>query len=181
MSSYLQFLGNFDNILPYRLGKRPFKYVDDRTRRDRTQKRNEEFARQTPFLVEAFLWHQHHKDDELTPEPAVGSVPFELTVMSLESKCSFSCGCLRILISFIAFGIQSFHRLSHSNGVNEDLLRSGFLGSAPWTPAYAFSLRCLEDFRQGNRACPRFSIQAMVKKMCLLNNVSTIVILSLSH
>lgn len=90
MSSYLQFLSISDNILPYRLGKRPFKYVDDRTRRDRTQKRNEEFARQTPFLVEAFLWHQHHKDDELAPEPAVGSVPFELTVMDLESRCTFS-------------------------------------------------------------------------------------------
>lgn len=70
--------------------------MDNQTRRDRTQKRNDAFSKQTPFLVEAFLWHQHRKDEDLGPEIA-DSEPFEMTVIGLDCELSES-SCLRKLI-----------------------------------------------------------------------------------
>ena len=39
-------------------------------------------------------------------------------------------------------------------------------------PTVAFSLRTLEVYRQTHRVCPRLSIQAEVRKLCHLHNVS---------
>lgn len=58
--------------------------------------------------------------------------------------------------------------------MNVDLVRADFMGCAPGGPAYAFSLQCLEDFRQRSqgRTSQQFGIQTMVKELCRLNDVS---------
>lgn len=55
---------------------------------------------------------------------------------------------------------------------NVALVRGGCLGSSPLLVATAFSLRTLEVYRQTHRVCPRFSIQAEVRKLCHLHDVS---------
>lgn len=57
---------------------------------------------------------------------------------------------------------------------NVTLLRHGFLGSSPLHPPLAISLRTLENYRQTHRVCPRLSIQAEVRKLCHLHNVSRV-------
>lgn len=58
--------------------------------------------------------------------------------------------------------------------MNVDLVRAGFMGCAPGGPVYAFSLQCLENFRQRSqgRTSQQFGIQTMVKELCRLNDVS---------
>ncbi|KAJ6595036.1 hypothetical protein DFH09DRAFT_1259083 [Mycena vulgaris] len=54
---------------------------------------------------------------------------------------------------------------------NQTLLRHGYLGSSPESPAIAFPIEFLEQFRQIHRVCPRYSLDALSKT---LNNLHKI-------
>ncbi|KAJ7626234.1 hypothetical protein B0H17DRAFT_844672, partial [Mycena rosella] len=54
---------------------------------------------------------------------------------------------------------------------NQTLLRHGYLGSSPESPAIAFPIEFLEQFRQIHRVCPRYSVDALSKT---LNNLHKI-------
>lgn len=55
---------------------------------------------------------------------------------------------------------------------NIALVHNGSIGCAPQAPSVCLTLRTLEDYRQGHRVNPRMTIQAQVRKMCALHNVS---------
>lgn len=74
----------------------------------------------------------------------------------------------------IDYNIYQFRRPTGMIYTNEALIRSGFIGSAPLYPTIAISLRTLEDYRQTHRVCPRLSVQATVRKLCHVHNVSKI-------
>ena len=56
--------------------------------------------------------------------------------------------------------------------INEELVRHGYLGTAPLKPTVAISLHTLNAYRQLHRECPRLSIQAQVKALCHISRVS---------
>jgi hypothetical protein len=55
---------------------------------------------------------------------------------------------------------------------NVSLIKAGYLGGSPVQPMLAVSLECLELYHQIRRRKPSFSVQAMVKVLCALHNVS---------
>lgn len=55
---------------------------------------------------------------------------------------------------------------------NVSLIRHGLLGTAPETPSMAISLDTLELYHRLRRQQGQLSIQAMVKTLCDLHNVS---------
>jgi hypothetical protein len=55
---------------------------------------------------------------------------------------------------------------------NVSLIKAGYLGSSPVQPMLAVSLECLKLYHQIRRRKPSFSVQAMVKVLCALHNVS---------
>jgi hypothetical protein len=55
---------------------------------------------------------------------------------------------------------------------NVSLISHGLLGCSPLEPTTAFTLEALELYHQIRRRQPSFSIQAITKVLCALNNVS---------
>ena len=76
------------------------------------------------------------------------------------------------LINSLDHNIYNFRRPDNMTYTNEGLIRGGFIGSALLYPFIAISIRTLEDHRQTHRVCPRLSIQATVRKLCHVHNVS---------
>ncbi len=56
---------------------------------------------------------------------------------------------------------------------NVALIRHGLLGCSPTQPQLAVSLECLEFYHQIRRRQSSFSIQAIVKVLCAVHNVSS--------
>lgn len=54
---------------------------------------------------------------------------------------------------------------------NVTLLRNGHLGTSPILPSVAISIRTLADYCQVHHVCPRFSIEAQVRRLCHLHKV----------
>lgn len=80
---------------------------------------------------------------------------------------------VRLTVFSIAdYDFYRFKRPANMIYTNEGLVRSGFIGSAPLYPTVCISIRTLEDYRQTHRVCPRLSIQASVRKLCHVHNVS---------
>ncbi|KAJ6475629.1 hypothetical protein DFH09DRAFT_952777 [Mycena vulgaris] len=72
------------------------------------------------------------------------------------------------VLSFSETGLRMFSHTEDASGANQTLLKHGYLGSSPESPAMAFPLEFLEQFRQIHRVCPRFSLDALSKT---LNNL----------
>lgn len=85
------------------------------------------------------------------------------------------CVSRMLYLTFFHLADYSFYRFKRPANMiytNEGLVRSGFIGSAPLYPTICISIRTLEDYRQTHRVCPRLSIQASVRKLCHVHNVS---------
>ncbi|KAJ6617481.1 hypothetical protein B0H10DRAFT_2218435 [Mycena sp. CBHHK59/15] len=68
-------------------------------------------------------------------------------------------------------GIRMFSHSDDASRGNQTLLKHGYLGSSPESPALAFPLEFLEQFRQIHRVCPRFSFDALSKALSHLHKV----------
>lgn len=85
-----------------------------------------------------------------------------------------SC-CSYISVLNYALGITPVTSMLHfpdSVSLNVSLIRQGYLGASPTSPACAFSLQLLHLYRQLHRACPRFSISAFCKALHFFHRVS---------
>ncbi|KAI6004702.1 hypothetical protein EDD15DRAFT_2384720 [Pisolithus albus] len=60
---------------------------------------------------------------------------------------------------------------AHHQYPNETLICHGYVGCSPLFPTVAVSLRTLATFRQQQRTCPHFSIQALSRTLCHLHAV----------
>ncbi len=56
---------------------------------------------------------------------------------------------------------------------NVSLVREGFLGCSPINPAFAFDLNTLELYHRLRRRHPRLGIQAMMRALCDVHEVSS--------
>ncbi|KAJ6476562.1 hypothetical protein DFH09DRAFT_1108859 [Mycena vulgaris] len=69
------------------------------------------------------------------------------------------------VLSFSETGIHIFSHPEDTTRANQTLLQYGYLGSSPESPAMAFPLEFLEQFRQIHRVCPHFSLDALSKTL----------------
>ncbi|KAG2112648.1 uncharacterized protein F5147DRAFT_572181 [Suillus discolor] len=69
--------------------------------------------------------------------------------------------------SYFSLRSQPFHKYP-----NETLIYHGYIRCTPIYPTVAVSLCTLATYCQIHRSCPRFSIQAQVKSLCFLHDIS---------
>jgi len=123
-----------------------------------------------PDLIDAYL---HHLNNVASPEDAVGQELFEISYIDVFGMPPqfFSIVVTHVLSD------QSFKRtLHHIPGcpnINSTLLHHGCLGSSPLRISLAISLCTLELFRHLHLRQPRVSIQAWIRVLCDMHNVST--------
>ncbi|KAI0362907.1 hypothetical protein BV20DRAFT_926676, partial [Pilatotrama ljubarskyi] len=121
---------------------------DGRSRRDRTQNRNAEWASQLPAVTDAYL-------------------SWKASIYSVRRVYS-SSNCTDTLAESV---VTSFTPSSSTEMPNVTLAKSGCLGVAPLYPTIAISFRVLEVYRQFHGVCPRFSIHAFCQGLCRLHGV----------
>ncbi|KAJ7648125.1 hypothetical protein FB45DRAFT_734236 [Roridomyces roridus] len=123
---------------------------DTRTRRDRTQRRNNAFAAQMPSMLKAYsTFRARGKPDEEDEEDAEF---YTVMVMDL-------------------FSAETLSLPKGSGGFSAALLRLGLVPSAPWTPQFVFTMATLDFYRVSHARCPQFSIYAFTKTLADLHGV----------
>lgn len=144
---------------------------DPRTRSRRVQRQIDSWKEQMPLLVDAYLEFRANGGLKAngTLDPSIdGSWP--LTVIGFDGA-----GVLISLSFVLTSHLESCQRFfSHTTDVikaNETLLRCGYIGASPDTPAIAFSLRTFEIFRQIHRVTPRFTLDSLAKTLNHLHKV----------
>ncbi|KAJ6568722.1 hypothetical protein B0H19DRAFT_1065531 [Mycena capillaripes] len=126
-----------------------FRRRDSRVRSERVQIAVDKWRSQMDRLVDAYLEYQ-----------ASGAVTVDASIDWPLNVLSFSEN-----------GIQMFSHPPGASRANQTLLRYGYLGCSPESPAMAFPLEFLEQFRQIHRVCPRFSFDALAKALNNLHKV----------
>ncbi|KAJ7084150.1 hypothetical protein C8R44DRAFT_651709, partial [Mycena epipterygia] len=122
---------------------------DSRVRTERTQISVNKWGAQMDLLVDAYL---QFKAQGLPQMHETSSWPLSV-------------------LSFSETGLRTFSHAVGATRSNQTLLRHGYLGSSPESPAIAFPIEFLEQFRQIHRVCPRYSVDALSKT---LNNLHKI-------
>ncbi|KIJ27126.1 hypothetical protein M422DRAFT_215978 [Sphaerobolus stellatus SS14] len=133
---------------------------DYRTRKDRTERRNEGWNMQLNQLATAYLEWQKDPNggsDEVDPEEEHNY--WSLVVYDLH---------------------ESRIRYFKNSGVppNVTLLRNGCIGTAPHVPTTAFTLRTLNVYQETHRPCPRLSAEAETRALCYLNGIPYLPVLA---
>lgn len=157
------------------------RYIDHRTREDRTESQTNHWQLQLDLLVDAYLDYRFRDSgDSLPTFDDMSAEPL------LDDSSSVSLTNIELIDLFSMFNessnssrANSFLERSHSSlrsqpshrYPNETLIYHGYIGCAPLYPTAAISLRTLAAYRQIHRSCPRFSIQAQVKSLCFLHDV----------
>lgn len=136
--------------------------------------RNAEWALQYDELVASYLVYQEQGGISAEPGPPMVPIDSEMFDMDVvDTFCTYlHFSCVQILTVTIDRKQYMFLRLPNDLYTNTMLLRYGYLGSSPLHPTIAISILTLAEYRQTHRVCPRFSIQAQVRKLCHLHNVS---------
>jgi len=156
------------------------RYIDHRTREDRTENQTTHWQLQIDLLVDAYLDYRFRDSgdglpafDDMSAEPllddssSVSLTNIELIdLFSMFHKVPILCANSFLERSHSSLRSQPSHRYP-----NETLIYHGYIGCAPLYPTAAISLRTLAAYRQIHRSCPRFSIQAQVKSLCFLHDV----------
>ncbi|KAJ7609854.1 hypothetical protein FB45DRAFT_761689 [Roridomyces roridus] len=123
---------------------------DTRTRRDRTQRRNDAFLAQMPDMLNAYSSFRARgrpaEEEDGDPEY------YNVLVVDLfsDEKLVLPKGC---------------------GGFSAALLRLGLVPSAPWTPSFVFTMATLDFYRVSHARCPQFSIYAFTKTLADLHGV----------
>ncbi|KAL1740423.1 hypothetical protein HDZ31DRAFT_47533, partial [Schizophyllum fasciatum] len=120
---------------------------------ERARRSQEAWNMNMDDLIQAFLQHKH----VLMPEfhATESSVAWRITVLGLRE--------LEWERRIIQIGGES---------ANAALLRCGLLGASPVSPTIAFTVELLELYHQLRRHQPSLSVQAMVKTMCSVHNLT---------
>ena len=140
--------------------------MDARSRHDRTERRVREWEMQLGALTDAYLAWQ--ADD--APPGDTSIPPFSIHAAEMFSECRSETYGLYSHCR-IALNMRSFHPARPDELPNVTLVHNGFLGVAPVAPSLAISLRALEAYQQLHRVCPRLSVQAFSRALCILHAV----------
>ncbi|KAH9853435.1 hypothetical protein C2E23DRAFT_698062, partial [Lenzites betulinus] len=133
---------------------------DKRTRRDRTNLRNIEWAKQLPQLIDAYLVWKH------SPPTASDGTPFASPPNDVLPDSSEHPTTPDSDTSTVNSVSASFSPSSPSELANVTLATQGYLGVSPVSPVVAISFQVLECYRQLHAVCPRLSIQAFCQGLC---------------
>ena len=152
------------------------KRFDPRTRHDRTERRNSQWAAQFDALVSAYLVWQAQCDQggqERTEDADASGSPdaFEIAIVDFFGASLAYSRSPAVSYSTEA-SKQSFRPIDTSEQVNVTLCRNGYIGTSPISPSIAISFQTIEAYRQLHRVCPRLSVQAFVRALCHLHAVS---------
>ncbi|KAG6848526.1 hypothetical protein H0H93_016281 [Arthromyces matolae] len=140
-------------------GSKP-KYKDYRTRRDRTERRTEGFARQMEGITEAYIeWANRLGDSALVQGP----------VLSDDGDVE-SCITLRVMDAYHTYSL-SVNVCKEDVNVPAAIVRHGLLPTAPLKPHSAFSIRVMELFRISHLRCPHMTVEPFVKTLCDLHRI----------
>ncbi|KAJ3730336.1 hypothetical protein C8R42DRAFT_637108 [Lentinula raphanica] len=129
------------------------KYQDYRSRRDRNERRNQHFASQVEFMVDAYMdWYGslEHGLHEGIPAEHRGELDSE-TVVIVDVFCSF---------------YSSIKACSKDTYWSCSLVRNGVFPCSPGIASVGVSTRTLEVYCIQSLRCPRMSIKAFVKSIC---------------
>ncbi|KAI6097652.1 hypothetical protein EV401DRAFT_1895465 [Pisolithus croceorrhizus] len=131
---------------------------DTRPRAQRNRHAHQAWQAQLPTLVDRYLAWKHNGPEELA-----GDHVFHVDVIGV-FRCSST---------------DSLEYERHVNVIqkadesaNAALLRVGLLGCSPSQPRIAIRLECLELYHQIRRRQSSFSLQAMMKVLCALQNIT---------
>lgn len=97
-------------------------------------------------------------------------VIFSMSKQLVSSVCYYLF-LFRVVHATLDHGKNTLVRQREDELANAALIRSGLLGCSPVQPVVAIKLECLELYHQVRRRQSSFSIQAMVKVICALQNV----------
>ncbi|KAG6809366.1 hypothetical protein H0H92_000527 [Tricholoma furcatifolium] len=142
--------GEFQHILQDCLKEEASQHrtQDPRTRRDRTQRRNDAFSQQMEGIVEAYIhWTYRGGEEGLDQRPT----------SLLEGEIE---GCMGLQIMDI------FHP-----NVASAVLRHGLVPMAPLKPHLAVSIRALELYRVTHLRSPHLTVEPFVKSLCDLHRL----------
>ncbi|KAL1740505.1 hypothetical protein HDZ31DRAFT_47379, partial [Schizophyllum fasciatum] len=120
---------------------------------ERARRSQEAWKTDLAELVQAFLQQKH----AMPPAETVDMSRFQWTVIALGLR---ELDWERTILQ------------RQGENANSALLRVGLLGASPVSPTIAFTIELLELYHQLRRHQPSFSIQAMVKTMCTLHNLT---------
>ncbi|KAJ7349571.1 hypothetical protein DFH08DRAFT_996667 [Mycena albidolilacea] len=124
------------------------KQWDWRTRRNRTEDRNQGFKAQMPEMLKGYMRWCASEDSS----DEVDSSSAELWTITVVDM--FQCEKRDVSLD------------PRGNGVVPALIMSGLIPCAPWKPSVAVTVRVLEMYRIAHARCPQFAIQSFVKTLC---------------
>ncbi|KAF8427611.1 hypothetical protein L210DRAFT_3419861, partial [Boletus edulis BED1] len=127
---------------------------DRRTRLQRNEHLHKAWEDQLPALVDQYLIWRHGHDPAMQVDEGLCHV-FHVDSIGVFTFTE------RLAVT------QRQDELS-----NAALIRAGLLGCSPIQPVVAVRLECLELYHQLQRRQSSFSVQAMVKVLCALQNIS---------
>jgi len=144
---------------------------DYRTRRDRTQRRVEGFARQLSSLVDVYMaWMLEMGDTPYTGNympPSGGTVQGRSQIKVFDMFGRF---LLFFFLIHVLIGVENYITvIEHIEGdtfVTTALVRHGLIPCAPFTPTAAFTVRTLEFYRVLHNRSPGVSMHAFVQSLC---------------
>ncbi|KAG8956492.1 hypothetical protein FRC03_010785 [Tulasnella sp. 419] len=145
---YQEYIVDMNARASYLMGSKRFNHArrESIVRGERLQRAYIEWKKQLDMLSDAYLEMKHgdlkEQIDDTTTEES-----WSIKVVSMED------GIFNAIIPSVEEDIH----------VNVTLIKRGYLGSSPVTPAVAFSLQTLEDYRLERNECGRFSILHKVK------------------
>ncbi|KAK1216235.1 hypothetical protein PQX77_021149 [Marasmius sp. AFHP31] len=118
--------------------------ADDRTRRDRTEKQNQSWARQHDALVDAYLQYKEFGPQQGQRHDIIQSIQ---------------------AVSLDRYTYVDYPHFQDSASINESLVFHGYLGGSPEQPTVAFEIKTLAIYRQLHRVCPGLSIDAFSRAL----------------
>ncbi|KAJ3925075.1 MAG: hypothetical protein NXY57DRAFT_1044414, partial [Lentinula lateritia] len=139
------------------LGKRRRK--EHRTRRDRTERRNQRFLKQIGPMTDAYmLW------DAALGKDGLGEKVLEEYEGDLNAQTITAVDVFRSFYGLIQTQESDIYWSS-------SLVRQGLFPCSPGIATVAITTRALEVFRVQSLRCPRLSIKAFVKSLCDIQGV----------
>ncbi|KAJ7729123.1 hypothetical protein B0H14DRAFT_3169252 [Mycena olivaceomarginata] len=121
---------------------------DWRTRRNRTEDRNQGFKAQMPEMLKGYMRWCASEDGS----GEVDSSSVELWTITVVDM--FQCEKRDVSLDL------------RGNGGVPALIMSGLIPCAPWKPSVAVTVRVLKMYRIAHARCPQFAIQSFVKTLC---------------
>jgi hypothetical protein len=157
------------------------KYVDTRTRRNRTQERVDAFARQIPSMADAYLqWSLESAEDGLAYSyvlPTDAVVQERRKVLVIDIFCTSSILfilCIGSLLMTIPVAAchEDLALVVGDRFVSSGCIRQGWMPVAAYFPTMVITLHALEVYRVASLRCPRLGIQPFVRSLCDIHGVA---------